>query len=209
MTDSFDFEDPDAPDRTDGSTTFDYLDFHGWYVDLSDEAPRQGFATYGARTMPDNLPIMGSAIYEGYIGAQRWNADDPSYRSSQQWLIGDLTLEADLGGSTISGRVDGLHIPSWAAASGSNEPLDGNSIDIASTAIDQAGFNADWTGNGPMDAAARETLHGFTGTILGEFYGPAAEEVGGVLSGRRDAMGTAPEQILLGGFGASQPEPGQ
>ena len=101
----------------------------------------------------------------------------------------------------ISGRIDGIHIPSWATGSGEAEPLDAsNAIDIASTAIDQARFNAPWVGSGPMDATPHETLHGFTGTILGEFYGPAAEEVGGVLSGSRAAMGDVPEQFINGGF---------
>jgi hypothetical protein len=196
-------------DRTDGSTYFDYFDFHGWEFDAGSEV-RRGALSYGARTMPEHLP-MGSATYEGYMSASRWDADNPYFRGfSQHFLEGDLTLEANLDDMEIAGRIDGIRIPSWASDSGEAEPLDAsNSIDIASTAIDQARFNADWIGNGPMDAAPDETFHGFTGTILGEFYGPAAEEVGGVLSGSRAAMGTAPEQLLVGGFGASQPDPEQ
>ena len=202
-TDSF-TGDPNDPDRTDGSTFFDYFDFHGWAYEGAGEG-RRGSLAYGARTMPDNLP-MGNATYEGYMVAGRWNADNPNW-GSHVYLEGDLTLEANLDDMEISGRIDGLRIPSWWTDSGEAEPLDAsNSIDIASTAIDQARFNADWIGNGPMDVAPNETFHGFTGTILGEFYGPAAEEVGGVLSGSRAAMGTTSEQFLVGGFGASQPD---
>ena len=35
-------------------------------------------------------------------------------------------------------------------------------------------------------APLRDTVRGYHGDVLGEFYGPAAEEVGGVLSARRD-----------------------
>ena len=203
-TDSFS-GDPDDPDLTDGSTFFDYFDFHGWAYEGSGEG-RRGALAYGARTMPANLP-MGSATYQGYMVAEWWRADNPDW-GSNRYLEGDLTLEASLDNMEISGRIDGIRTPSWATDSGESAPLDAsNSIAIATTAIDQAWFNADWAGNGPMDAAPGETFHGFTGTILGEFYGPAAEEVGGVLSGSRAATDTAPEQLLVGGFGASQPDP--
>lgn len=205
-TDSF--SEPNGPDWTDGSTFFDYFDFHGWAYEGPGEG-RRGSLAYGVRTMPNNMP-MGNATYEGYMLAEWWEADNPNWGRRQQFIGGALTLEANLEDMELSGRIDGIHIPSWWTDSGENEPWDaGNSIDIATTAIDQTGFNADWVGNGPMDAAPGETLHGFTGTILGEFYGPEAEEVGGVLSGRRATMGTAPEQLIVGGFGAAQPDPEQ
>ena len=56
----------------------------------------------------------------------------------------------------------------------------------------------------PWTFSPGETLHGFTGRIIGEFYGPAAEEAGGVLSGQRAAMGGAGEQFITGGFSTSQ-----
>ena len=36
--------------------------------------------------------------------------------------------------------------------------------------------------------------------MLGEFYGPAAEEVGGVLNGESSRTATTPEQVLAGLF---------
>ena len=204
-TDSFAV--PDDPDRTDGSTFFDYFDLHGWAHEGPGET-RRGALAYGVRTMPGDLP-MGNATYQGYMSAEWWSAGNPAWRS-QEFFEGSLTLEANLDDMEISGRVNGIRIPGWWSASGENEPLDpSNSIDIAATAIDQGRFSSNWAGNGPMDAGPGETFYGFTGTILGEFYGPAAEEVGGVLSGSRPAMGATPEQLLIGGFGASQPDPAQ
>ncbi|MCY4515259.1 MAG: hypothetical protein OXC69_09045 [Candidatus Tectomicrobia bacterium] len=86
---------------------------------------------------------------------------------------------------------------------------EGNSIEIASVPIDESHIVTEWIGNDPVaNAPAHETIRGFTGTLIGQFYGPSADEVGGVLSGRRAATATTPEQFLLGGFGASLPDPG-
>ena len=44
-----------------------------------------------------------------------------------------------------------------------------------------------------MDSAdPNYSIRGFSGNMLGEFYGPAAEEVGGVLNGNRAVIATAP-----------------
>ena len=83
----------------------------------------------------------------------------------------------------------------------------GNSIEVSNGMIDAGGFSADWAASGPTNVARHETVSGFEGTMVGEFYGPAAEEVGGVMSGHRAADGSFPGQILRGTFGGSQPEP--
>ena len=207
FTDAFYAEDPADVDRTDGSSEFDYLDLVGWNLwPFADGLALTGFSTFGARTMPDNLPT-GSATYEGYIAAQRWEADNPDFgRGGGRYLYGDLTLEADLSHMVLSGRIDGIYIPDWSSVSGQNEPLEGSSIAIQSTGIGEAEFIAPWVGSGPLDAARDKTLHGFEGMVVGEFYGPAAEEVGGVLSGGRHGMEGGSDEFLVGGFGASQTE---
>ena len=65
-------------------------------------------------------------------------------------------------------------------------------------------FTADWDGHDSGGAAAENSVGGFTGTMLGEFYGPAGEEMGGVLRGHRDATATTPEQIFNGFFSAGR-----
>ena len=75
--------------------------------------------------------------------------------------------------------------------------------------VDEIGLDArfmpTWTVTG-SDPNAERTLDGFTGTILGQFYGPAAEEVSGVLSGSRPAAddGSTQQRFIAGGFGAAQ-----
>ena len=183
-------------DRTDGSTQFDYLDLLGWWLYLGqDDSQLQGMLTYGVRTLPDSLPA-GSVTWEGVMYANQYN--DVGALLNRDGVV---TLEADLDDMTISGRIDGIHVPAWASSSGQNEPLEGSYIDIESGSIHDAGFAQQWTGHGPMSG---ETMLGFRGALAGEFYGPSAEEVGGVLSGWRPGMNDSPDQHFIAGFGAVQ-----
>ena len=163
--------------------------------------------TYGVQTLPENLPL-GSATYEGRLQAEVWRADKWQW-GSRTSVRGTIHLEANFNEGEIGGRIDALRVQVRNTVAFQALP-EGNSIDIASTPIDEARIVAEWVGNDPNEnAASHETIDGFTGTLIGEFYGPSADEVGGVLSGRRAATATTPEQFLIGGFGGSQPDPGK
>ena len=204
-TDSFseDPDDPAATDRTDGSSFNAYFDALNVSIDGARPHRYDMSFVYGARTTPENLP-MGTAAYEGGFSANVHYVDDPG-GGSDSWMWGDLSLEADFDGSTVSGTIDGVASPPWNVGDLVLAP--GNSIAISNGMIDAGGFTADWAGSGPMNAMRNETVSGFAGTMVGEFYGPAAEEVGGVMRGQRAADGSSSGQILGGVFGASQPEP--
>lgn len=195
--------DPNDP-STDGSYAYEYFDLKGWSAGSVAWNQIRGFVTYGARTLPGNL--SGRADYQGRVQAEIWNADDPDW-NTQTRLIGTLHLAANLDDAEIKGRIDELLAQPPGAAR--YEPMaDGNVIDIAGASIVEARFVADWIGADPdMDAAPGETIRGFSGTLLGEFYGPAAEEIGGVMGGRRAGTDGAPEQFLSGGFHGSGPGP--
>ena len=199
---------PDDDDWTDGNADRAYHDLHGWAF-VVPGGEHRGALVYGLRTMPDNLPT-GTAAFAGYMTGEWFRA--PGYqrlRPGEIYFAADVNLEANLDDGTISGRFDNFRIPSWWTESGVDEPLEGNSIDIPATAIEDARFAADWVGSGPMDAPPSQSLHGFTGTVIGEFYGPAAEEAGGVLSGERPAMGGAGGELITGTFSTTQAAPDQ
>ncbi|MCY4515062.1 MAG: transferrin-binding protein-like solute binding protein, partial [Candidatus Tectomicrobia bacterium] len=203
-TDSFEAgsDETEAANRTGGASYYDYFDVNGWQAGTSGIGNFRGIMAYGVRTRPDNLPT-GSAGYEGRLRAEMWNADGSAW-GSQNWVRGTVHLQANFDDGQVSGRIDGLQFQPQGE---SRYALpDGNVVDIASTPIGEARFAADWVGNDSnRNAAPHETIDGFSGTLIGEFYGPAADELGGVLSGRRAATDAAPEQYLIGGFGGSQP----
>ena len=54
------------------------------------------------------------------------------------------------------------------------------------------------------DAPNDASLRGFSGAILGEFYGPGAEELGGVLNATRDLTGEDNDRTLTGFIGGKE-----
>ena len=217
---------PSATDRTDGSPNYKYFDYGTWihYGGVEgdvDGAPASllggvvydSWVSYGVRTDPAKLPT-GSPTYGGTMSATWWDAQgDVDYFIKGRFIQGDLSLEANFNAGTenlgtVSGTIGMLRIPSWNSASGEDEVVDGT-ITLDSDMVNEIGLDArfmpTWTVTGSNPSAER-TLDGFTGTILGQFYGPAAEEVSGVLSGSRDAAedGSRPQRFISGGFGAAQ-----
>ena len=178
-----------------------------WNDDQSDGY--DGELVYGVRTEADDFP-MGTASYSGYFSG-RFLANDgnkPRYATHRRHLWGEMSLEANLDGLTISGEVDGLWIK--------DTPENGNvwtelpsttSIAISDGNIAGGRFVSRWAGqdtdpNNPAETSVR----GFSGPMVGDFYGPNAEEVAGVFNGSREATGTTPEQFIFGVFGAEKDE---
>ena len=192
------------------SGLFTYFDARGWrYGPGSTELDRRGVTVYGARTVPENLPAMGSAIYEGRMYADIWNADNPSFGSSRTNFNSRLTLKANFDDGEISGWINRFNVRNSRNDGNMTRSLGrGNLITISGGEIDDGRFTADWTGSDSvMDRAPENSMSGFSGKMLGEFFGPAAEEVGGVLNGNRAATATTPEQLLIGFFGAIGRQP--
>ena len=178
----------------------------GWYSG-GDDVFYQGHAVYGVSTEPENLPT-GSASYAGYMVGNMFDNDgnSPRWATHRRGIWGELTLEADFDDSTVTGEVNGLFFRDTIENGAAWEDLpDTTSIDIADGDIVGSRFTADWSGhdtdaNNPAAASVR----GFEGDMLAEFYGPNAEEVGGVFNGHRAVTATTPEQFVSGILGGKQ-----
>ncbi|MCY3822330.1 MAG: transferrin-binding protein-like solute binding protein [Nitrospinae bacterium] len=190
-----------------------YVDVNGWIHHEGDDVEMGsywGYSVHGAQTAPENLPTTGSATYKGRFRADIWKADDSSSSTGRTRFqsSGDesLTLEANFGNGEISGRIEKLLVRRPGESSYSSL-ADTNAIDISGGAIMGNAFTANWTGEDTdMSSAHEDSVRGFSGTMSGGFYGPAAEEVGGLLNGNRAATATTPDQIIIGGFGAKKME---
>ena len=166
------------------------------------------FGAYGLRTSPENLSPLGSASYEGNIFGNIWNVDDPNRNTGLDLLWGTLALDANLDSGDIGGEARNLRRFDYGAETRAWEDLaESISIEIGSGSIEQGRFTATWEGQDSGDTPAEDSVRGFTGNMLGEFYGPSGEEVGGVWRGHRDATATTPEQLINGFFsGGREPD---
>ena len=169
------------------------------------------FGTYGLRTSPENLSPLGSASYAGNIFGNIWNVDDPNRSTGLDLLRGTLTLDANLDSGDIGGEVRNLRRFDYGAEDRAWEDLaETVSIEIGGGTIERGRFTATWEGRDSGDEPVVDSVRGFAGNMLGAFYGPAGEEVGGVWRGHRDATDTTPEQLINGFFsGGREPEAGQ
>lgn len=196
---------------------WNYVSTARWFTfDRAGVRPYDGtvhelFGTYGVRTRPGRLPALGSATYEGHMLSHIRDADDPGNTTGRDLLWGRLSLAANLDGGSIGGQVVDLRRYDYGAERPAWEALaDTNSIQISNTGIAGGRFLAAWEGRDSGDTPIEDSVRGFAGTLLGAFYGPAGEEVGGVQRGYRDATAATPAQFVYGFFSAGrQPEAGQ
>ena len=185
----------DGPDRNRGSSRYDYFDAALlWFNSPGSRV----FATYGARTEDASLPA-GTADYVGQMESYSHDRNSPD-NALRIRVRGDLELNADFDASTLKGRIDGIRVR--AADEDEYRTLpDTTRLAIDDGRIIEGQFAAALTGmdsnpNAPLD----DTVRGYVGGVLGEFYGPSAEEVGGVLNAESEAH----DRVVHGWFGGKQ-----
>ena len=193
-------------DKNSGSSEFRYFDSHGGEFRNERGTPKNRmFIVYGVRTEPGNLPV-GAANFVGRFYARTYLVDNPDINRRVD-VRGNLDLTADFDASTLEGRIDSTRVR--------RRDEDGNSLPweslpdtthlvIENGQIVGGRFAAGLTGVDSNNAAPlEETFRGYEGAVLGEFYGPAAEEVGGVLNAESEAHG----RMMAGWFGGGRLNP--
>ena len=188
-----------------GRPEFDYFDVKHWVhanlvaeadvstIELEDYVSSKVFlAVHGDRTPEGSMPTTGTASYDGRMFAYSWRSDDTTLTGDSDWFRGEMTLTADFAEAGISGRVSELMSRPGPAGTSTYAPVTGG-----------ATFNATISGNrlAASDLAGTGALSGFrNGSVEGAFFGPDADEVGGVLS----ASDTPNDRLLMGYFGADK-----
>ena len=193
----------DQADKTRGSPYNAYYNVLALDADSRDGSEVKILFSFGARTPAEGMP-KGTATYYGWLSVDTWNADDTDHELFRQY-DGDLTLVADLSDSSMSGSVNRMRYrPDGGNRSDMSED---NRLDITNGKIAGGRFVADWQGEGPEGGIA-DTVRGLEGQLLGEFYGPGAEEVAGVVNGQRAATGSDSGQVVFGQFSGSRDDDG-
>ena len=203
----------------------DYHSFAYWSFAEDDSSyGYEGQIVYGVRTGAD-LP-MGTVSYAGNFfgrfhsttGHPSWTPPErfgPGATGNRRALWGRIHLEADLDDLTVSGNVDTLWMQSVRTRVDDDNVLPGEwselpdttSIAISEGSIAGGRFVTTWAGRDTDPTNPAETsARGFAGDIVGDFYGPSAEEAAGLFNGSRAATGTTPGQVIWGTFGVEKDE---
>ena len=176
---------------------FEYFDPYGFVFGHGDGVWPWSVFVSGVQTDLDDLP-SGTATYQGLMQAYAWKG--PNRLSQRTSIRGSLNLTADFGESTVQGRVDNVNLN----RPGDNEYLPLSATDqfvIENSVFENNQFTADLRGEdsnalAPLD----ESVRGIEGSIVGQFFGPAAEEVGGILKATR----TEDNSEVKGWFGGDR-----
>lgn len=198
------FDDGPSNRGSDRYRYFDVLGFKYRDPDLRDEGfivEDRVYMVFGART--ETLPA-GSAFYNGRMYLDIYDVDNPR-ESGNLNILGNVSLKVDFGEGALNGMVTGLRQRPFGSDNFSNMS-DTNSIEITDAEILDGRFTAKLEGKDSDENAVMDdqSVLGYVGDILGEFYGPDAEEVGGVLNGSRDADGDgSPDTVMHGYIGGS------
>ena len=196
------------------SWTSDSLSDHGQYrymdvlaygqtaVDSDAGADRDASSLpfiFGTRTQ--TLPVVGSAIYRGGFRARLVDPDAPAYYD--QWdMRGSVRLVANFDLRELQGRIHSIRVEAPDNSPEASWPT--SSFELSDVRMNDGQFTATLTGvDSDPDAAFGASVRGFMGSVLGEFYGPNAEELGGVVAAARDEDGdSTADRLLVGGFGS-------
>lgn len=153
----------------------------------------RSYSTIGARTDAARIPA-GIATYVGQARGDSYVKDEPDRWPNRQQIWGLLRLTADFAGRRLEGRISDISVRRQDERGVSDWP-DSTYLMISDGKIVDGQFTAELTGvesnaNAPMD----ESLRGYEGNVLGEFYGPTAKAVGGVFNASRD------DRVMSGAF---------
>ncbi|MCY4218098.1 MAG: transferrin-binding protein-like solute binding protein [Gammaproteobacteria bacterium] len=153
---------------------------------------------------PEKLPT-GTASYLGRFRADAYkmtNADN----SERVRYNGQLFLSANFDMSKLEGRIHSIRGSQPGQSSSSDRVLwPTSSFTITDGRIVNGQFTAVLTGHDSNpEADFNQSVRGYMGHILGEFFGPNSEEVGAVISASRDVDGADHDYVLYGFVGGSQ-----
>ncbi len=177
------------------SVPWQYQTFGIWETGLDTNTGRIGSISVGESTTGSNIPLTGTVDFDGVSGGIYIDPVGKTYITAS-----DLYARVDFGQRTIAmetvgtGKIDAV---TGDIGSG-NYPVD-LSLDMQGTLRYSAGLNS-FTGTvSAPGMTGTVSTPGMSGTSTGQFYGPAAQELGGVFS-----LQGAGVETYQGAYGAVQ-----
>lgn len=178
------------------ASQFDHFDVKSWgTTDFDSGNPTVGDVVYmvhGNRTPDTAMPSSGTATYSGTFTSQEYPSDQAVFSrdAAVMYFWGSATLTANFASSSVAGAFRDMR----------KRPGNTRTNTAASGG---ATFNAQISGNQmtASDLTGTGDLAGYrNGAVRGAFFGPAAEEAGGVF----DATDGSANRVLSGYFGTKK-----
>jgi hypothetical protein len=156
----------------------------------------RAFAIVGAETRDTALPTLGTATFTAGARLDVYpTAGFVNNTDSRTRINSDVSMFADFGGGTISGKMTDIAIRRPGEASFTPRPGTW-AMEEAPFAVN--GFTGKLTPDADYLAASPGATVDASSSYSGAFYGPGAEEVGGVLS----ISGVGQNGLPFNGIGA-------
>ena len=197
----------DKRGRVRANPRFDHFDVKGWsYTTWAPGVDPAGadfardnvtasyvYALHGNQTPDGDVPTSGTGTYTGSMRALDFPTDDGVSSSNQAATryLGDVTLTASFGSSSVSGGF--FNLESQPGDRSSNYAGVQGNLTFDASVIGSKFTASNLTGT--QDIAGYQN-----GSVRGAFFGPAAEEAGGVF----DAIDAANNRALVGWFGTEK-----
>ena len=193
--------DDDDPSLQDGLGEFEYLAAHEVQLSVGSGPTHSGRTWFVFGVRNENLP-MGTATYHGEFKTQAWKSTDRA-SDLRQRIDGTMRIVANFDMRALEGRV--YRIRGTPDADGTRSTWATSGFTLTNGRIVNGQFTATLTGvDSDPNTPNEESVRGFVGDVLAEFYGPNADEVGGVVSATRDLAGTADDRVLYGHIAANK-----
>jgi hypothetical protein len=178
-----------------------YMSFGKWDLNPASGSSTgftEGAAVMGYQTPATAVPTTGAATYAGADGVRGIvTAPVVNMGTSQvAWAFlsgGRVTLDVDFAAGTLNGLLDGIMLSDARGMRGWNQ------VQLSGT-LAGGTFSGTTASDSPADISDPMVLGPATGSFSGAFYGPAAQEAGGVWTlAPADGRGSA-----IGSFGAAK-----
>jgi hypothetical protein len=173
----------------DTSVGWNYQSFGYWLVNLSFNSSVAGAISFGSPTPVAGIPTTSGAVYNGRSGGVYVDPTGVVFTYS-----GGMSSQVDFVNRTVLFSVVPLTI---TPVSGGTAPALSVLGVSSTTTLSYAPASNQFSG--PVKATG-QTLGGLNGTATGTFYGPTAQEMGGVFSLNTPAS----REAMVGGFGGKR-----
>ena len=172
--------------------TTDWVYFSEAHTSVADDDPQplnqRNLFVFGLTTPASSIP-SGEATYVGRMGGHAYRMNTAgNINDYRQRFRGAMRIVANFDMSSLNGEIFSISNTQPGESSRNYQSRPTSSFSITNGQINDGQFTATLTGmDSDSNVPFNESARGFMGHIVGRFFGPNAEELGGVVAASRDA----------------------